>query len=38
MWGTFESVETSDPKIRDEFEGNEEFSHSNFEVKRHNTS
>jgi hypothetical protein len=37
-WGTFEYENTAEPTIRDEFEGNEEFSHSNFQVNRKDTT
>jgi hypothetical protein len=37
MWGTYEHGINEDLEIRDEFEGNEEFSHNNFEVNRNDT-
>jgi len=38
VWGTFQDEQMTERKIRDEFEGNEEFSHSNYEVNRKDTT
>jgi hypothetical protein len=38
MWGTYEHDMSEEKKIRDEFERNEEFSHTNYEVNRKDTS